>query len=63
MERGHLGGVSDSVLDALARTLQLDEAERAHLFGLAGTANTPPALGGQAAHAGSGPASSGSWTP
>ena len=29
------------VLDALARALHLDEAERAHLFNLAHTANTP----------------------
>jgi transcriptional regulator with XRE-family HTH domain len=35
LERGDLGGVSDSVLDALARALQLDEAERAHLLDLA----------------------------
>ncbi|MFD7025259.1 helix-turn-helix transcriptional regulator [Promicromonospora sukumoe] len=35
MERGNLAGVSDTVLDALARALQLDEAERAHLFDLA----------------------------
>jgi len=35
LERGSLGGVSASVLDAIARTLQLDEAERAHLFHLA----------------------------
>jgi transcriptional regulator with XRE-family HTH domain len=35
MERGNLGGVSDSVLEALARALQLDDAERAHLFDLA----------------------------
>lgn len=35
MERGDLGGVSESVLDALARALQLDEAERDHLFALA----------------------------
>jgi len=35
LERGNLGGVSESVLDALARALQLDEAERAHLFDLA----------------------------
>ena len=40
LERGNLTGVSDTVLDALARALQLDEAERAHLFNLAGTANT-----------------------
>ncbi len=32
LERGNLGRVSKSVLDALARALQLDEAERAHLF-------------------------------
>jgi transcriptional regulator with XRE-family HTH domain len=35
MERGNLAGASESVLDALARALQLDEAERAHLFDLA----------------------------
>jgi transcriptional regulator with XRE-family HTH domain len=35
MERGNLSGASDSVLDALARALRLDEAERAHLFDLA----------------------------
>ncbi|MDP9185473.1 MAG: helix-turn-helix transcriptional regulator [Actinomycetota bacterium] len=34
LERGHVGGVSDSVLEALARALQLDEAERAHLLDL-----------------------------
>ncbi|MEV8426888.1 helix-turn-helix transcriptional regulator [Streptomyces niveus] len=38
LERGNLSGVSDSVLDALARALQLDEAERAHLADLARTA-------------------------
>ncbi len=35
LERGNINGVSDSVLEALARALQLDEAERAHLFDLA----------------------------
>jgi transcriptional regulator with XRE-family HTH domain len=35
MERGNLKGVSETVLDALARGLQLDAAERAHLFDLA----------------------------
>jgi transcriptional regulator with XRE-family HTH domain len=39
LERGNLGGVSETVLDALARALQLDEAERAHLFNLARAAN------------------------
>ncbi len=28
LERGNLGGVSESVLDALARALRLDEAEQ-----------------------------------
>ncbi len=35
MERGSLAGASDGVLDALASALQLDEAEREHLFALA----------------------------
>ena len=35
MERGSLAGASESVLDALANALQLDEAERAHLLALA----------------------------
>jgi transcriptional regulator with XRE-family HTH domain len=35
IERGDMSGVSDSVLEALARALHLDEAERAHLFDLA----------------------------
>ena len=35
LERGNLSGVSDSVVEALARALQLDEAERQHLFDLA----------------------------
>ena len=39
-ERGNAQGVSDSVLEALARALQLDEAERAHLFDLARAANS-----------------------
>jgi transcriptional regulator with XRE-family HTH domain len=34
LERGDLRGVSDGVLDALARALRLDEAERAHLADL-----------------------------
>ena len=42
MERGNLGGVSDNVLHALAGALQLDEAERAHLFDLARTTTTTP---------------------
>ncbi|MEY9855992.1 transcriptional regulator with XRE-family HTH domain [Catenulispora sp. GAS73] len=40
LERGNARGVSDSVLEALARALHLDEAERAHLFHLAEAVNT-----------------------
>ncbi|MFI2102734.1 helix-turn-helix transcriptional regulator [Isoptericola sp. NPDC019693] len=39
LERGNLGGVSEEVLEALAEALQLDEAERLHLFDLARAAN------------------------
>jgi transcriptional regulator with XRE-family HTH domain len=35
LERGNLGGASETVLDALADALRLDEAERAHLYDLA----------------------------
>ena len=35
MERGNLGGASDAVLEGVARALQLDDAERDHLFDLA----------------------------
>ncbi|GAB3689352.1 helix-turn-helix transcriptional regulator [Saccharopolyspora tripterygii] len=44
MERGSLTGTSDGVLDALASALQLDQAERDHLFHLArrsGTSSGP----------------------
>ena len=40
LERGNLSGVSETVLEALARALQLDEAERAHLFDLARATQT-----------------------
>jgi transcriptional regulator with XRE-family HTH domain len=42
LERGDLAGVSDEVLDALARALQLDEAETSHLFDLARAAHPRP---------------------
>ena len=43
MERGDLAGVSAEVLDALARALQLDEAETDHLHDLArGAGPAPP---------------------
>lgn len=35
LEKGHIGGVSDDVLDAVARALELDDAERTYLFELA----------------------------
>jgi transcriptional regulator with XRE-family HTH domain len=35
LERGQVSGVSELVLESLARALQLDEAEHAHLFDLA----------------------------
>ena len=43
LERGDMSGVSQSVLEALARALELDEAERAHLFDLARAAQPTPA--------------------
>jgi transcriptional regulator with XRE-family HTH domain len=39
LERGNASGVSDGVLEALARALRLDDAERAHLFDLARAAS------------------------
>jgi transcriptional regulator with XRE-family HTH domain len=42
IERGNVRGVSEDVLDSIARALQLDEAERMHLFDLARVANTAP---------------------
>ncbi|TFV56882.1 XRE family transcriptional regulator [Geodermatophilus sp. DF01-2] len=35
LEKGHIAGVSEDVLDAVARALQLDEAERIYLYDLA----------------------------
>lgn len=43
LERGNLSGVSDSVLDAVAGALRLDDTERDHLHTLARAANTGPA--------------------
>ena len=39
LERGNARGVSDDVLEAVSRALQLDDAERAHLLDLVRTAN------------------------
>lgn len=44
LERGHLGGVSPAVLEAVARALQLDDAEREHLLNLARAADGSDAL-------------------
>src|SRR6185437_4793251 len=44
LERGSIAGVSASVLDAIARALHLDDAERAHLFDLAKAADGTSAL-------------------
>ncbi|WP_344752670.1 helix-turn-helix transcriptional regulator [Gryllotalpicola koreensis] len=45
LERGQIAGASTSVLDALARALQLDDTERAHLFDLARAADGIPISG------------------
>ena len=42
LERGNLAGASDSVLDAIARALELDRAEHDHLYDLARIATTSP---------------------
>jgi len=40
LERGNVNGVSETVLEALARALRLDETERRHLFDLARATQT-----------------------
>lgn len=45
LERGAVAGASASVLDAVSRALQLDEAERSHLFDLARAADGIPTSG------------------
>lgn len=42
LERGRLAGVSETILDAIATALLLDDAERAHLADLARSANESP---------------------
>ncbi|MCX5165419.1 helix-turn-helix transcriptional regulator [Streptomyces sp. NBC_00264] len=44
LERGSLAGASPAVLEAVARALQLDDAERAHLINLAQAADGSDAL-------------------
>jgi hypothetical protein len=43
LERGNIRGATDSVLNALARALQLNDVEREHLFDLARTARATTA--------------------
>ncbi|MFI9170836.1 helix-turn-helix transcriptional regulator [Streptomyces lincolnensis] len=43
LEKGHISGVSEDVLDAVARTLRLDDDERTYLFDLARAAQPGPA--------------------
>jgi hypothetical protein len=42
LERGNIRGASDSVLNAIARALQLNDVEREHLFDLARPATSAP---------------------
>ena len=63
MERGSLAGASESVLDALADALRLDEAERTHLYALArDSAGRAPRRQAHAAARRSGPRCSRCWT-
>jgi transcriptional regulator with XRE-family HTH domain len=52
LERGNATGASDSVLEALADALRLDDAERAHLFDLARAAGPSARDGGAARSSG-----------
>lgn len=49
LERGNLAGASESVLDSLANTLKLDEAERQYLLDLARSAGPSPRRHGKPA--------------
>jgi transcriptional regulator with XRE-family HTH domain len=44
LERGNIRGVSDEVLDRIARALHLDDVERAHLIDLVRMANASPVV-------------------
>jgi hypothetical protein len=59
--KGHISGVSEDVLNAVARALQLDDAERAHLFDLAAPRAAAPAPAAPSTR--SGPGSSACRTP
>lgn len=43
LEKGRIGGVSEDVLDAVARALRLSEDDRTYLFDLARAAQPGPA--------------------
>jgi transcriptional regulator with XRE-family HTH domain len=62
LERGNLNGVSDSVLEAVARALHLDEAEHTHLYDLAARPTTQPGPGAAPAGSGFSPACNASST-
>jgi transcriptional regulator with XRE-family HTH domain len=47
LERGKIRSASESVLNAIARALQLDDVEREHLFDLARAASASPAAPGR----------------
>jgi transcriptional regulator with XRE-family HTH domain len=49
LERGNMRGVSEDVLDGIARALQLDEGDRMHLFDLARAVNATPGRSGRRA--------------
>jgi transcriptional regulator with XRE-family HTH domain len=49
LERGNMRGVSEEVLDGIARALQLDEGDRMHLFDLARAVNATPGRSGRRA--------------
>jgi transcriptional regulator with XRE-family HTH domain len=51
LERGNIRGASDSVLGAIARALQLNDVERAHLYDLARAAAVAGAEGDARGHA------------
>jgi len=62
LERGNQGGVSEGVLDALARALQLEEAEHGHLFDLPGRPTPRPGRVAARPPSGSGRGCTASWT-
>ena len=50
LERGSVRGVSEDVLDAVGRALQLNDVERAHLFHLVRAAKQRPVKASKASH-------------